>query len=229
MDVTIDILTDNYGVETSWTLKNMCSGEEVESGGSYASNTHYVTTHCLPGPARYEFTITDTWGDGICCSYGQGSYEVTVDGVSVKEGGDFASSETTPFGECPTTPTTPPPVTADPTPLPTPNPTVSDPSDCVDIAVDIQLDIHPDQTSWTLANECTGETIVIGPLVKTPQSLFSGTFCLPPAEYQFAISDSIGDGFGSGSYEVKYGGEVVASGGGNFGSSTTHGFGSGSC
>lgn len=131
---------------------------------------------------------------------------------------------------------TPPPTTADPTPSPTPNPTTADPTpspttpnptttQCVEIIVVIKTDMHPDQTSWYLANECTGTTAFIGPMVTSPNTLYSSTICLPPAEYQFLITDSIGDGItGSGYYEVTSGGAVVASGG-QFGSAESTNFG----
>merc|ERR1711953_465753 len=53
----------------------------------------------------YEFVMFDSYGDGICCGYGQGEYTVVVDGVTVREsGGRFGSSETTTFctssGDC---------------------------------------------------------------------------------------------------------------------------------
>ena len=47
----------------------------------------------------YDFTINDAYGDGICCSYGNGSYTVTNndDGSTLASGGSFTSSETTNF------------------------------------------------------------------------------------------------------------------------------------
>jgi hypothetical protein len=51
--------------------------------------------------------ITDTSNDGLCCAFGQGWYEIIVDGITVHTGGPFASSETITLGVCPTTePTT---------------------------------------------------------------------------------------------------------------------------
>ena len=44
--------------------------------------------------------INDAYGDGICCQYGSGSYSVSVDGVTVASGGQFATSESTSFGTC---------------------------------------------------------------------------------------------------------------------------------
>ena len=46
----------------------------------------------------YVFTIYDTYGDGICCSYGEGFYEVsTADGTVLASGGEFGLDESTPF------------------------------------------------------------------------------------------------------------------------------------
>ena len=50
---------------------------------------------------------------------GSGSYDVTVDGTIVKSGGQYGSSESVKFGNCPST-----------TPPPTPKPTTSTPA-CV--------------------------------------------------------------------------------------------------
>ncbi len=93
--VTVNILSDNYGSETTWTLKNS-SGTTVASGGPYANNTSYSTSYCLPDGC-YDFTINDSYGDGICCGYGNGSYSVTSGGATQASGGSFGSQEITNF------------------------------------------------------------------------------------------------------------------------------------
>merc|ERR1711884_946324 len=67
----------------------------------------------------YKFTITDAYGDGICCSYGNGGYSVKVDDKEVASGGQFGSSETKTFDVGSSTPTTPPPSTSAPLSPPT--------------------------------------------------------------------------------------------------------------
>ncbi|MEL7163520.1 MAG: M12 family metallo-peptidase, partial [Bacteroidota bacterium] len=80
--VTITLRTDNYPRETAWTLKN-ASGSTVASGSGYTNRgTTYTTEECLPDGC-YTFTITDTYGDGICCRYGSGSYTINVNGTDV--------------------------------------------------------------------------------------------------------------------------------------------------
>ena len=46
---------------------------------------------CLDGGVFYQFDITDQFGDGMCCAYGEGSYSITVEGVEVGSGSDFGA------------------------------------------------------------------------------------------------------------------------------------------
>lgn len=95
-EVTLNLITDNYASETSWTLSGP-SGT-VATGSGYANNTSYSETFCLPDGC-YTFTINDTYGDGICCAYGSGSYSLTNDGTgaSLGSGGNFTFSATEDF------------------------------------------------------------------------------------------------------------------------------------
>lgn len=104
--VTLAILTDAYPDETAWTLKNLCDGTMLFSHPYMAANTLHEHEFCLPA-AQYEFTITDSWSDGNCCSHGQGYYNLSYDnGAHLVSGGDYSFSETSFFGSCPTGPMT---------------------------------------------------------------------------------------------------------------------------
>ncbi|PHI20399.1 hypothetical protein CEQ90_08035 [Lewinellaceae bacterium SD302] len=95
-EVVVAILTDNYPGETTWTITNS-SGSVVASGGPYASsNTQYSETVCIVDGC-FDFRINDSYGDGICCSYGVGNYNVSSGGTTLASGGQFGSSETTNF------------------------------------------------------------------------------------------------------------------------------------
>ena len=95
-DVTVTILTDNYPAETTWTVTDG-SGTTVMSGGPYStSGTTYTETACLE-VGCYTLNMFDSFGDGICCAYGVGSYTVTVDGTDVVSGGEFGTSITENF------------------------------------------------------------------------------------------------------------------------------------
>mmetsp|Transcript_1254 Transcript_1254/g.2744 ORF Transcript_1254/g.2744 Transcript_1254/m.2744 type:complete len:810 (+) Transcript_1254:238-2667(+) len=101
--VTVDVTTDKYPAETSWTLTNQCTNEVIIEVGVRAlykaAYTFYSNEYCV-ADAAYQFTIADSWGDGICCSEGQGSYFLQYDGAVVASGGEFTSSESTTFGRC---------------------------------------------------------------------------------------------------------------------------------
>ena len=99
--VTLSITLDNYPEETSWIIRNS-GGTTVASGGTYGSQpdgSTVVENICLPADGCYDFVISDSYGDGICCSYGSGSYTLTddSDGSTLASGGNFGSSETTNF------------------------------------------------------------------------------------------------------------------------------------
>ena len=97
--VTVTINLDNYPEETTWTLTD-AGGATVGSGGPYGSlpDGSTVTEDFCLVDGCYDFTIFDSYGDGICCGYGNGSYEVTDgSGNVLASGGQFGSSETTNF------------------------------------------------------------------------------------------------------------------------------------
>lgn len=90
--ITLDITMDNFPSETSWELLNS-SGEVLYTGSGYsnANSTISETFELVDGDC-YSFSIFDSFGDGICCSHGNGSYSLGADGMAIS-GGDFASSE----------------------------------------------------------------------------------------------------------------------------------------
>jgi len=100
LGINIMITLDNYPEETSWDLKDS-GGTVVASGGTYGSNPDgslVIEQVCNLATSCFEFTIYDSYGDGICCGYGNGSYIVTNSaGITIAMGGEFASSEITAF------------------------------------------------------------------------------------------------------------------------------------
>ena len=96
--VTLNLVTDNYGVETTWALTDS-SGYIVAEGGGYSNNSTTSLEIEIPSSDEcYTFTINDAYGDGICCAYGTGSYSITDDsGNVIFSGGQFGSTEATTF------------------------------------------------------------------------------------------------------------------------------------
>jgi hypothetical protein len=128
MTVEIKVKTDNFPQEIAWNLVNKCGANFTLSSPPYSSpNKMQSTTACLPS-GKYTFTITDEFGDGICCDYGEGEYKILVNGTTVHTGNKYETKETETFGACPTkSPTTFKPSTYTPT-SPTRKPTTAKPT-----------------------------------------------------------------------------------------------------
>ena len=94
--VTLNLLTDSYPGETTWSLTDTY-GVEVASGGPYSQLGAQLLEAICVDEGCYIFTIFDDYGDGICCGYGIGSYELLIQGEVVASGGEFADSESTTF------------------------------------------------------------------------------------------------------------------------------------
>ncbi|MEJ2045534.1 MAG: endonuclease [Reinekea sp.] len=90
----LTIQTDDYGSETSWEVVQ--GNTQIDSGSGYSSNQSYSIDLCLNN-GNYTFTIYDSYDDGICCSYGNGNYNLTSGGQTLASGGNFRSSESTSF------------------------------------------------------------------------------------------------------------------------------------
>jgi len=199
----VDIRTDNYPTETDWKVVSKTTGQTVASRNEYAENGKDYPSEaiCVPDDL-YTFTINDSYGDGICCSYGAGSYSVMYDSELVGSGGSFENSEKFDFGgiSCPTGQTT------------------------LDVAV--LTDNYPGETTWNVKNECDGSVVASdGPYPSAAYLYASGLVCVPENDkYTFTINDTYGDGiccsYGIGSFTIAFGGVEIGSGG-EFGTQTT--------
>lgn len=95
--VTLTITLDNYPEETSWQILD--GSTVLASGGTYGSQPDgsTVVENIDLATGCYDFVIDDVYGDGICCSYGTGSYSLTDGSTTLASGGAFGASETTNF------------------------------------------------------------------------------------------------------------------------------------
>jgi len=94
--ITITLRTDNYPRENGWTLTDATGSTVATGGGFTARGSIYREALCLPDGC-YTFTITDSYGDGLCCQHGSGSYAVSVNGTDVVTGASFGDSATDDF------------------------------------------------------------------------------------------------------------------------------------
>lgn len=135
LDVVVE--TDAYGHETRWSLGEQGSDEEIIARQYFLSQQRHDHEVCVEKNACYAFTITDTFGDGLCVNNACGFYELRTPGEQpFRTGADFRFMETTEFcidgsgkmvDELP--PVTPTPL---PTQSPTPAPPTAAPILCVD-------------------------------------------------------------------------------------------------
>ncbi|MBK8226990.1 MAG: trypsin-like peptidase domain-containing protein [Flavobacteriales bacterium] len=75
--LTLQLNLDRYGSETTWVIRN--GSDILASGGPYATqaaNGVYPQPPivvCVPNGC-HELVVYDSWGDGICCAFGAGSF-----------------------------------------------------------------------------------------------------------------------------------------------------------
>jgi len=80
-DIWITVVTDPYPSETTWQLTQQPGGTVIATGGPYSSaGTTYFHEVCVTDDGCYDFTIYDSYGDGI---YSPGGYEVAFNGTVV--------------------------------------------------------------------------------------------------------------------------------------------------
>lgn len=98
--ITFDLIPDNYGSETTWEFKDS-NNVVLYSGSNYpdSDNTPVSEVFDVTIGECYTFTINDSFGDGICCLYGLGSYTLSDDNSNIiTTGGEFSSTESITFG-----------------------------------------------------------------------------------------------------------------------------------
>ena len=115
-NIVVNLRTDSFGNETYWEIRDEW-GNVITSGGNelvgadgggfpisdiginaYSNNTDYSIPVNVPPYECLEFLIVDDYGDGMCCTWGDGYYEILdEDGVVLLDGGHFQISETRNF------------------------------------------------------------------------------------------------------------------------------------
>lgn len=226
-DFTLTINLDDYPEETTWEVRDL-NGNVWVSGGPYGNQpdgSTVVEPICLPDGC-YDFIIFDSYGDGICCGYGNGSYVLVENatGNVIASGGNFDNSQTTPF--C-----------ADSTPLPSCTDGIQNGDEqgidcggsncppciaCTDHTLTIVLDQGPQQTTWTLS-DAFGIVLYFGGPYSESGATIVENFCLDDGCYTFAIYDSNSNGIccrsGVGNYTFENANGVVIASGSAFGAS----------
>ncbi|MFH1320786.1 MAG: T9SS type A sorting domain-containing protein [Bacteroidota bacterium] len=101
--VTLTLTLDDYGSENTWEILDSNS-TVLYSGGPYSDGVDgtVITEEFCLNNGCYDFTIYDSYGDGMCCQEGNGSYLVEDDLFSIlasggADWGDPEDGDTTNF------------------------------------------------------------------------------------------------------------------------------------
>ena len=99
-DITLNFVADDWPEENSWTISDS-NGDLVASGGPYLGEDFQtiIESICVDPNGCYEFKFFDSFGDGICCGEGNGSYFISDEnGVTIFESdGLFSREQSTSF------------------------------------------------------------------------------------------------------------------------------------
>ncbi len=93
----LTIQPDDYPEDIAWSLT--LPNNSIVTGGDLTDS--FTQAFCYV-PGCYTFVITDSFGDGICCEYGNGFYTIESPfGTVFAQGGEYESSETSEFCSIP--------------------------------------------------------------------------------------------------------------------------------
>ena len=75
--ITLTINPDNYPQETSWEFFDERTGQLISSGNlDDDDEDQYIENICVDYTSCFSLYFYDSYGDGICCGYGEGDFAV---------------------------------------------------------------------------------------------------------------------------------------------------------
>lgn len=99
--ITLVINPDDFPYETSWEIYDNTQQRVVDSGDlDFAANV-FTKDICVDYNSCFSITLFDSYGDGICCNFGNGNFQVlnSTGTVLVSNNGQFQDEVTESF--CP--------------------------------------------------------------------------------------------------------------------------------
>ena len=215
-EVALSLVFDAYAGETGWSIADADGNIVAEAAeGTYFGATAADETACL-SDGCYTLTVTDQFSDGMCCSFGEGSYTLTdADGNVLASGGDFGASESTDFclGEVAITGCT----DANACNF---NPLATEDDGSCDltlqtVSVSVTSNFWASETGFTIYNADTGEAVAsLAAGAYTNGADIAESACLSDnACYYIEFTDSFGDGMSGGTWTVTWNGVAVVTGG----------------
>jgi len=89
-EFTLQIKMDNYPADIYWALTNSTDDVLTEGvGADYAAFEEIEITTVLDSNDCYTFTIMDSYGDGLCCAFGEGYFNILSDQDTLITGINF--------------------------------------------------------------------------------------------------------------------------------------------
>ncbi len=92
--ITVVFNTDNYPEETTWEIIDEETNQMIASGNTPVGlGQTYSEDICLNYASCFTLYVYDSYGDGICCNFGQGNFQVLdADGNTIlTNNGNFGS------------------------------------------------------------------------------------------------------------------------------------------
>ena len=93
--INVTVVPDSQPQQTAWRLTRAADGSVIAAGSASGA---ILPSYCAPRGEQMVFAIYDSGGDGLCCSYGNGSFVFTVGGTVLSVGAQLSSVWTTQFG-----------------------------------------------------------------------------------------------------------------------------------
>ena len=188
LTVSVDIVADNYPDEIFWEVTRMVDGFTVLAGDE-------STTRCLPANC-YMVKVIDAAGDGICCEYGRGSFDIQVDRETVLDSTNFTDVAQAAFGD-----------SCIPLDFTTKTP-------CAQFTMEFTTDSYPSESSVLLEDLDTGASWWGDEVFLESDVTYTLSQCVNPMScIRFTLFDSFGDGlFFPGTLVLSFDGDEVFSG-----------------
>lgn len=189
LTVSVDIVADNYPDEIFWEVVRMVDDFTVLAGDES------IERRCLPNNC-YMVRVVDAAGDGICCDYGRGSFDIQVDGDTILDSTNFTDVSEAAFGgSCMAVDFTDKPV-------------------CRDFVMNFTTDNFASESTVLLEDLDAGGSWWRDEIFTRDGTAYTLSQCVNPSScLRFTLFDSFGDGlFSPGTLLLTFGGEEVYNG-----------------
>lgn len=205
---TVDPESNPDGDVNEWSLTRQGKNGNVvtiASSDALSPSKSHSFQHCVQ-PGLFTFHVSDSGGDGLGAD-GKGGYYIIADDVKLGVSSFFFHDEEMTFS------------------LPFEGDEDDGDNDTAcadDFFLVVKTDDAPEETSWTVVDNVSGEKVLEGGNYKLPWAVYTKRACLADGEYTLNIKDEGKDGMccskGQGFYMLYNDGQPIVNSDGEFGS-----------